>query len=274
MSSRAEARVAALARVARLQNGLIAAAGVGIGAWWAGLNAAGTGRVAIAIVAAIGLATFANAFNDVCDVEIDRVAHPARPLPSGTLSSRAALALANGAAVAALVASSLLSLGFAAASVAVLACMVLYSTHLKREGLVGNLCVAILASLPFVYGAWAVGDAAAAVPLFALALPLHLAREIAKDLDDAPGDRRSRATLPLRFGARAARALFASAIVIFLGVLGALVARRPLLGLLVIPALSACALATSRIVGGKPGGPRLLKAAMVLAIVPFLVVRP
>lgn len=274
MSSAAERRVHALARVARLQNGAIAACGVAVGAWWSGTTMHMTPRVALAALVAVTLATFANAFNDVCDVEIDRVAHPARPLPSGELSTRAALMLACGAAAAALVTSSLLSPGFAVASALVLALMALYSTHLKRTGLPGNLCVAALASLPFVYGAWAAGAPAAALPLFALAVPLHLARELAKDLDDAPGDRLGRATLPLTVGPRATRALFAGAIVIFLVVLAGLVVQRPLLGVLAVPALCLCALAIGRVVGGKPGGAGLLKAAMVLALVPLLVVRP
>lgn len=274
MSSAAERRVRALARVARLQNGAIAACGVAVGAWWSGMALPMMARVALAALVAVALATFANAFNDARDVEIDRIAHPERPLPSGDLSVRAALLLAYAGAATALVASSLLSPGFELASALVTALMALYSTHLKRSGLPGNLCVAALASLPFVYGAWAVGAPAAALPLFALAVPLHLAREIAKDLDDAPGDRLARATLPLTVGPRATRALFAGAIVIFLVVLAALVVQRPLLGVLAVPALCLCALAIGRVVGGKPGGPGLLKAAMVLALVPLLVVRP
>jgi len=38
-------------------------------------------------------------------------------------------------------------------------------------------------------------------------VPLHFAREIAKDLDDAHGDASFRRTLPLRVGAATARAL-------------------------------------------------------------------
>lgn len=265
-------RVLALARLARLHNALLAAAGVLVGAWWAG--ARGGTRVVLATIAAVALAIFANAFNDWRDVDIDRVAHPSRPLPSGELPPRSAVALASAAAALALAASALSSAGFAAASAAVLALMTLYSTHLKRSGLAGNVTVALLASLPFVYGAWAAFAPLAAAPLFALAAPLHFARELAKDLDDASGDRLARATLPLTCGTAATRTLFAAAIVIFLGVLAALIVRRPLLGVLVVPALCLCALATRRIVGGEPGGPRLLKAAMVLAIVPLLVVRP
>lgn len=274
MSRRADSRIVAYAQLARLHNGLLAAAGVVIGAWWGGVGIGDAVRVASVALVAVALAAFANAFNDWSDIEIDRVIHPARPLPSGALPSRSALALACVAAGAALVASALLSTGFTVASAGVLALMTLYSTHLKRSGFVGNVCVALLASLPFLYGGWAAGDFLAAAPLFALAVPLHLAREIAKDLDDVPGDRLSRDTLPLTRGIAAARALYGAAIVIFLVVLAAVVVHRPLLGLLVLPALALCALATRRIVGGKPGGPRLLKAAMLLAIVPFLLVRP
>lgn len=273
MSSAAESRVVALVRLARVHNGLLAAAGVAIGAWWGGAGGHDGGRVSQAAAAAIALATYANTFNDWCDIEIDRVAHPRRPLPAGALAPRSALILAGAAAAMAVVAAALLSMAFALVTIGLLAVMTLYSTHLKRMGLVGNLCVAVLASAPFVYGAWAVGAPLAGLPLFALAAPLHFARELAKDLDDVSGDRLRRATLPLTHGAGQTRAIFAGAILIFLLVLAALVVHRPLLGILVVPALCLCVLATRRIVGGEPGGPRLLKAAMVLAIVPFLVIR-
>ncbi len=278
-AAEAVARAAAIARLARVQNGLIASLGVIVGATWSCSNShcrlglqTEVRTATLTVLVAIALTTFGNAFNDWRDVEIDRVAHPARPLPSGAMTPDAAVTLFAAAAIVAVALSLAVTPWMAAASAGVLLAMAAYSLWLKRTGIAGNLCVAALASLPFVYGAWATGAPGAALPLFALAVPLHLAREIAKDIDDIAGDRTHRATLPVAFGPRVARAAFATALVIFIGVLAIIVARRPLLGALVVPALLACGAGARCVAIGRPGGARLLKAAMVLAMVPFLVI--
>ncbi len=268
-----------MARLARWQNAVIASLGVVVGAVWA----CGDGHcrpglqtplrtTTWTVVVAVALTTFANAFNDWRDVDIDRVAHPERPLPSGAIGRGGAVVLFIAAAIVALAASLRVSVAMSVASAAVLVAMAAYSLWLKKVGILGNLTVAVLASLPFVYGAWSVGAPAAAVPLFAVAIPLHFAREVAKDIDDAEGDRAHRATLPVARGTRSARAAFAAALVIFIGVLATIVVRRPLMGVLVVPALLVCGAGAQRVAIGRPGGPRLLKAAMVLAMVPFVVI--
>src|SRR4051794_1410709 len=78
----------AILTLVRWENALLTVAGVVLGAWWA------TGRpnepqtIVMACVAVL-LTAFANSDNDVRDFEIDRIAHPARPLPSGALSIHA-----------------------------------------------------------------------------------------------------------------------------------------------------------------------------------------
>ncbi|MFL5577066.1 MAG: UbiA family prenyltransferase [Gemmatimonadaceae bacterium] len=260
-------RVAAppLLRLIRWPNALIAAAGVILGAWWA------AGAVAratwLAVLAAAALAALANAYNDYADVEIDRVAHPDRPLPRGELTPRAALATAAAAAALAALCSTAASPALGAATALVALLMVLYSVRLKRHGLVGNATVALLASLPFVYGAASVGRAAAGVPLFALAVPLHLAREVAKDLDDAAGDAARRRTLPLSRGAGAARATVVASLALFAVVSLLFFARRaPAAATLLLPALILVAAAARRAAAGAAGGPSLLKGAMLCAM--------
>src|SRR5687767_9580328 len=67
----------------RWRNALLAGAGVLAGAWW------GAGRVTLGVAlvtaAAFALTAVANAANDIADIEIDRVAHPERPLASGAV---------------------------------------------------------------------------------------------------------------------------------------------------------------------------------------------
>jgi geranylgeranylglycerol-phosphate geranylgeranyltransferase len=85
--------------------------------------------------------------------------------------------------------------------VAALAAMLAYSPLLKPRGICGNLTVAVVASLPLVYGAVAVGDWRAGLVPAALASLLHLAREVVKDLEDIPGDLAiRRRTLPIVWG--------------------------------------------------------------------------
>ena len=167
-------------RLVRWPNALTAAAAVVVGAWWAGW---GTPMpIALAALAAIGLTAAANAWNDLADVDIDRVAHPERPLVTGALSDRAADRIAMLGALVAVIAASDVSVLLGVSSVAVLLLMRLYSPWLKRAGLAGNLVVALLASLPFVFGSYAAGHWARGVPLVLIAVPLHFARELAKDL--------------------------------------------------------------------------------------------
>ena len=152
---------------------------------------------------AILLTAFANADNDVRDYEIDRIAHPERPLPvrSAVASRRRGSSWASPPA-AALILASLLGGAQTLAAVGVIAAMTLYNRGVKAHGVPGNVVVAVVASLPFLFGAWSAGRQAPGIPLFLVGVPLHFAREIAKDLDDVDGDARYRRTLPLARRAR------------------------------------------------------------------------
>ena len=255
----------AILSLVRWRNALIAALGVLLGAWWAG-GAPFTREPLLAAVAAIALAAFANAFNDWCDVDIDRVAHPGRPLPAGALRPSQALGVTVIAAVAATVLATVVSPALGAVTILVLVVMREYSLRLKRRGF-GNAVVAVLASLPFLYGAWSVGEPAAALPLLALGIPLHFAREVAKDLEDAPADAAARRTLPVTLGAGRARGVFVAALLVFLAVLIPFALTRPLFALLVLPAVALCAAAARRVLAGRHGSPMLLKSAMLWAMV-------
>lgn len=256
--------VLAIARLARWQNGVIAAIGVMVGAWWAG-GSLGAQRTWLTAAAAIGLASFANAFNDIQDEPIDRIAHPERPLPSGALTTRAAERVAWGGAAAGVAASLLVSPWMAVASIGVVTLMREYSLRLKRVGLPGNIAVALLASLPFVYGAWSAWRPLAGVALALVAAPLHLARELAKDLEDAGGDAIARRTLAVR-STRAAKRTLLVAMLAFVGAVVLFSGPRPAAAVALFPATLLAALGSWRAVRDLPGAPRLFKSAMVLAM--------
>lgn len=255
----------AVLELVRWPNALMAASGVLIGAAWAGSVDQGTW---LATLAALALTAVANATNDAYDIEIDRLAHPARPLPRGAVSIGGARALAGAAAVVAVLAGGAVAPALGALSAAVAAAMLWYSAQLKRRGLPGNVLVALVASLPFLYGAWSVARAERGVVLVALAMPLHFAREVAKDIDDAGADAATRRTLPVVAGPRAARLTVLGASALFMTVVTAFFARRslPALGL-ASAAVAVVGAAGWRVAASRRGAPRLLKVAMLLSMV-------
>ncbi|HEX7344393.1 MAG TPA: geranylgeranylglycerol-phosphate geranylgeranyltransferase [bacterium] len=165
-----------------------------------------SGNLWIAALAAALIAAGGNAYNDYCDRDLDRLQKPQRPLPSGQISPRAArnwamVCLALGIALSLLL-SPLCSL--IASSAALL--LVLYSRYFKGAPLLGNIVVALVAGLAFIFGAAAIGFARSALWAAWLAFCYHLAREIIKDMEDFSGDRAAGArTLPVRYGLRVGR---------------------------------------------------------------------
>jgi geranylgeranylglycerol-phosphate geranylgeranyltransferase len=261
-----------LLALVRWPNAVTAAAAVVVGAWWAH----GTIGVAVtwAAMAAMAITMAANAWNDVADLEIDRIAHPGRPLPSGSISPREAARLAWVAAALALPLAWRASPQLAVLTIGVLGIARVYSPHLKRMGLVGNATVAVVASLPFLYGAWVVGQPARGAVLVAIAVPLHFAREVAKDLDDVAGDAQWRRTIPVSYGARRAKVVIAAAAAAFLLALAWPAARAPLFALALVPAIALSLAGAGAAVRGQRGGPALFKAAMVCAMLAVVAARP
>ena len=265
-------RLGALLALVRWQNALIAAAGVVVGAWWERPDAWLAAPVAWAMGAAVATAAAVNALNDALDVDIDRVAHPARPLVRGAIGRRAALVVAGLSAVVAVVASRraggnvpeivsiALSLGW------------IYSLMLKEWGVLGNLVVAFVASLPFVAGAEAAGFSRdGGVTLLLVAIPLHFAREVVKDEADARGDRGYRRTLPLVLGAGPARAVAVAAVAAHAGLVTFLFAPFGWRRILFVPAIGLAVAALLR--AEAPRAASLLKLAMLLAMAALPLVR-
>ena len=151
------------------------------------------------------IAAAANAVNDVYDLAIDRVNKPERPLPSGMVPPISAQVYAISLFVVGVGLGCLIH--WAGFTIAILTSILLYlySSHLKRTVLWGNLTVAFISGLAFVYGGLAVGRTKQALIVGGFALFYHLAREIIKDAEDVEGDARDGAvTLPIRYGIRSA----------------------------------------------------------------------
>lgn len=258
--------VPAVLALVRWENVLLSVAGVVLGAWWASGRPGSPETIVMAGVAVM-LTAFANADNDVRDHDIDRVAHPGRPLPSGRLSMHTARLIVGLTAAASLVLAALLGAAETLAAVGVITAMTLYNRGIKAHGVPGNVVVALVASLPFLFGAWSAGDAAAGIPLFLVGVPLHFAREIAKDIDDVQGDAPHRRTLPLRVGASGARRVVVTSVALFVVALAPFAVRRPSFAIVALPVVALCMVAARRVLKGQRGTARLLKSAMVVAMV-------
>jgi geranylgeranylglycerol-phosphate geranylgeranyltransferase len=259
----------AVLSLVRWENALLSVAGVVLGAWWA-TGRPGEPETLVMAGVAVLLTAFANADNDVRDCEIDRVAHPDRPLPSAALSIETARIIVGLAGAGALVLAALLGAAQTLAAVGVIAAMTLYNRGVKAHGVPGNVIVAVVASLPFVFGAWSAGSARAGWPLFLVGVPLHFAREIAKDMDDAHGDVMHRRTLPLRVGPGAARLVVVSSVALFVVALTPFAVRTPAFAIVALPAVALCLVAARRVWSGQQGTARLLKSAMVVAMAAFV----
>ena len=253
----------------RWRNALLAGAGVCAGAWWSAGRL--TGAVALATLAAFALTAVANTTNDIADIEIDRVAHPERPLASGAIPPRAAMRFAIACSVISMALMAFVAWWLVVMTAVVLGVMWAYSTRLKPHGVPGNIAVAILGSLPFFYGAAAVNEPGKGAILVAVAAPLHFAREVAKDLDDVRGDLSTRRTLPLARGTEAARVAVVAGVAAYAMAVALLATAYPLFALLLVPTIFLAALGVRRLYRGRSGAARLLKAAMVIAIAALVV---
>ncbi len=136
----------------------------------------------------------AMAINDFYDQKVDAVNEPNRPIPSGSISPREALLLSFvftslGLVIALLTGATpnLRCLAIASASWGV---VILYVTKGKSSGFPGNLLVSACISVPFIYGAFAVGEELPATTSIFIAIVFlsNTGREITKGIVDVQGD--------------------------------------------------------------------------------------
>lgn len=265
-------------RLLRPANALVTAAAAYVGALLAGGAWIPAGAVWAGLVASFAFAAAGNVRNDLGDVEIDRTAHPERPLARGSVPLPLAKTWAIGLYLLALGAAVLVSWSGLLLVLAALPVMEGYERWGKRRGLPGNLLIGLLAAAPFVLGALAVGRVGPAVLAVAgLAALATVGREILKDVEDVASDRGHRATLPMRVGRRAA-ALVAAAFLAGAALLSPLpwllesVLGRSYLG--AIGAADACFLVAAATGPRHPArGQRLAKLGMVLALVALVLGR-
>jgi len=190
----------------RLWNGLIAVLGLLLGAAVStGLTKFGSQPEELILGAMVVLLFVGagNSLNDYFDLETDRIAHPNRPLPKGTIQRRSALISSAAMFVGCVLLSLFINwLSFMIVILAILI-MVVYELKMKSRGLMGNVLIALLVSALFEFSGSVVGFPENTLVLATLSGLATLGREIVKDIEDMKGDM-SRMTLPKMIGARKA----------------------------------------------------------------------
>ena len=185
--------------LARPLNCLIAALSVAIGAFLASREM--TARSLAASVMALLVCAGAYALNDYFDIRSDRINKPWRPYASGRLERRTVV----GAVVVLWTAGLACALLTGRAALIFLVAWVVllygYSQRMKTWGLAGHLAISVVASSGFILGGWIGGRIDITVAPCAIALLLHLTREIVKSVADMAGDEDAGLqTLALRIG--------------------------------------------------------------------------
>jgi geranylgeranylglycerol-phosphate geranylgeranyltransferase len=273
--------MAGLLRLARPLNAVMSGIGVFVG----GVVAVGTdawGRdvlpLVLAALAAVSFTAGGNALNDLFDRETDKINHPDRPLPSGSLTVRAAQAFTISTFLAAGLLAVLINPYALAVVVLNAIAMYSYERNLKARGASGNLVISYLVGSLFLFAGVAVfrNDFVVlerTVILGLLAGLTTLGREITKDSEDMAGDV-DRRTLPQRIGAEAAGRV--AAVALIAGV--ALSALPIVLGVLhwtyivlVVPADGMFIYAALHSAAHPARSQRVTKYAMILALLAFLV---
>ncbi|MGP8057229.1 MAG: geranylgeranylglycerol-phosphate geranylgeranyltransferase [Nitrososphaerales archaeon] len=138
------------------------------------------------------LCAYSMSTNDIYDVEVDRVNQPERPIPSGRVSTQAAVRLSVLVLVAG-VASCVLTLNPAAVGIALLYAFLMwvYNSRAKLTGLPGNLLVASSLAVPFIYGGVVSGGSLTRSLLLMMAFTSFFSgvgREVVKGMADVEGD--------------------------------------------------------------------------------------
>lgn len=129
--------------------------------------------------------------NDYFDLDVDRVNHPQRPLPSGKISPSEIKVLTAILSISGFLTAALLGPLPLALSIFLWMVAIMYNWKGKETGLLGNVMVAISVTGFFIFGGLSVGGLKSGlIWIFgALAFLFDLAEEIAGDAMDMEGDK-------------------------------------------------------------------------------------
>lgn len=160
-------------------------------------------EILLASVVGALVAAGANAMNDYFDVEIDRINRPDRPIPRGAVTRDEARMFSVALSSVGVLLNVWLNLTALGIALIAVVSLYFYNSHLKKTVLTGNLLVAAMTGLAFVYGAVVIGRPERSIVPALFAFLVNLARELVKDVEDVEGDSRNQAiTLPVKYGTK------------------------------------------------------------------------
>ncbi len=157
----------------------VSAYAVGPLSWW---------PVIVAALTVLLITVSTNAWNDYLDIEIDRINKPGRPLPSGKISPKGALTFSLIGTVLSLLIATFINLPALLIAIGANILLYLYSWKLKCTVLWGNITVALIVGLCFVFGGVAAGNIGPTLMLAATVFMAMVGREILKTMADYRGD--------------------------------------------------------------------------------------
>jgi|GEM_PF-164855 len=163
-----------------------------------------------AAIAAFLVTGAGNVLNDYYDAELDKKAHPERPIPSGQVSLKTAWGFAMALFAGGLILAVLVNWICFIIAVVNTGLLFAYERSLKAKGLSGNRTISYLTASVFLFGGAAVRSFIFVPVLFLLALLANVGREITKDIEDMEADAAYRRTLPMILGRSSAARVAAS----------------------------------------------------------------
>ncbi|NQV38266.1 MAG: UbiA family prenyltransferase [Candidatus Marinimicrobia bacterium] len=131
----------------------------------------------------------ANAINDYYDYEIDKINRPDRPLSSGMLTKKTGLLIAISLFIlGTLLAIQLNTIAMLIAILLAMPILIFYTIGLKNRPLIGNMAVALILGLVFIFAGAVFESIAIMIVPAVLAFLLTFLREVIKDVEDMEGD--------------------------------------------------------------------------------------
>lgn len=158
-------------------------------------------KILLAAIAAALTAAAGNIVNDIFDKEADKINHPERPLAKEDISIKNAWIEYFILTLLAVIISSFINQTAFQVVVLTSVLLYLYSVRLKKIPLLGNITVAYLTGLAFIFGGIAVNNVRGALIPAVFAFLINFIRELIKDMDDIEGDTKvGLQTFPKKFG--------------------------------------------------------------------------
>ena len=239
--------------------------------------------ISIGCITAGFISAFGYAINDIFDIEIDKINMPHRPIPSGSVSKQGAKYFTFFTFIAGLFFAILIDIVAVLLTLFGITLLYLYASNLKRSGFPGNLVVASLASIPFLFGGFVTQSYDTLIYPAAFAFLINLGRELIKDIEDVKGDELENVqSIALRYGVKPARnlafaILFVLIIIIPFPILFGyytsipfLIAVLIILGAIVYSATLTFNKSEDGIISGTTPTKRILKICMSIGVIGFL----